>query len=128
MVGCKAYAGDREQLLGNECAGEESGQGAAEDGDDGDEGVSEGVMIYDLSLGKTLCSCGPYVVGVENFEHIGSRVSHKRAHADDDQRDDRHHEVVCIVKYLSARTEHIVLTSRKSEQVKPAELYGEHEL
>lgn len=65
-----ADAGDGEEGLRDQRAGEQTRQAAADDGDQRDEGVAEGVVIDDLLFGKTLGACGADIVRVEHLEHI----------------------------------------------------------
>ena len=128
MVGGIADARDAEEGLGDKGAGEQSGQRAAHDGHDGDEGIAEGVMIDDLALGKALGPGGADIVGVEHLQHVGAGVAHEGAHAHHHQRDDGHHQVVCHIPELAPGGELLKAAPGQAVEVKPAQLHGEHQL
>ena len=86
------------------------------------------LMINDLILGKALCAGGAYVVSVEYLKHVGTGVSHEGAHADNNKRCNRHDEMLRLVEELSPGGKLVKVTSDKTEEVEPAQLYGEDQL
>ena len=70
VIGSVADTGNTEQGLGDQSTREQAGQRAADDGDQGDQGVAEGVMINDLALAEALGAGGTDIVGVEYFQML----------------------------------------------------------
>ncbi len=67
-----ADAGPGEDGFGDDCAGEERAELQAQDGDDGDHGVAQGVAVDDGALGQAFGAGGADVVLAELFEHGGT--------------------------------------------------------
>ena len=100
LVGNVADTRDGVQRLGDQCTGEQAGQGAADDGDQGDQGVAEGMVIDDLALGQTLGPGRADKVGVEHLQHVGAGIAHQGADADDHQGDDGQNQMMSHVQEL----------------------------
>ena len=128
MIGGVSDAGDAEEGLGDQCAGEQAGQRAADDGDQGDQGVAEGVGVDDLMFAETLGPCGADVVGVQHFQHVGTGVTHQTADAQHRQGGDRHDQVGRLIPELPHGGQILIAASHKAVQVKPAQLHGEQQL
>ena len=107
---------------------EQTRQAAADDRDQRNEGVAEGVVIDDLLFGKALGACGADVVRVEHLEHVRAGVAHERTRADDDQRDNGQHEMVRLIHDLTPAAELVVVAADQTEQIEPAELDGKDQL
>ena len=72
--------GKVKHLLGDNSTRKQTGKKSREGSNDGDKSVSECVLVYNFGFGKALCTCGAYVVGVKDLEHIRSCHSHSSAY------------------------------------------------
>ena len=84
-------------------------------------------MIDDLALRQSLRACRTDIIRVEDFQHVGPGVTHERSDTDDDQCDDRQHQMVRAVPELAGCRQVLVVSSDESAQVEPAELDAEQE-
>ena len=123
-----ADARDGEQCLGDEGAAEQAGQAAADDRDQRDQRVAEGVLIDDRALRQALGAGRADVVGVQDLEHVRAGIAHVTADGDNDQRDDGQDQMVGLVQELAHRIQLGVIASDEAVQVEPAELDREEQL
>ncbi len=71
-----------EQRLGDKGTAEQAGQAAANDRDQRDQRVAEGVLINNGMLRQALGAGGADVVSVQHFQHIRAGVAHIAADGD----------------------------------------------
>ena len=86
-----AQAFDGEQALTDGSAAEQTGQAGAQQSDDGDQGIAEGMGVDHPMLRHTLRPGSADVVGVEYLQHVGAGIAQHAAQAgDDEHRDGKH--------------------------------------
>ena len=72
----------------------------ADDGDQGDQGVAERMVIDDLALGQTLGPGRADEVSVEHLQHVGAGVTHEGTDTDNHQGDDGQNQMMSHVQEL----------------------------
>ncbi len=75
-----ADAGDAEHLFDDEGAGDHHGYHGTDIGHHGEDGVSQGMLGNDLTLGDSLCTGGTDIVLIELLDHGGAHQAGDKGH------------------------------------------------